>query len=630
MRFLETGFGAAGRWLSICFALVVIYVAGIALFDEGIQRGGAIGLGAVIILLSNPLARRVSGDAAPALRAALWLADGVILVLFLVCIRLFLSVYEDLWDGVRIFETHEIVLAGVGVAVVLELTRRTIGPILPVICLIALAYAVLGPHLPWFLRHGGTVMHELIGAIWYSFDGVFGLPTDIVSRIVLVFIVFGAVLEATGASAVLIRVAVWATWRIRGGSAHAAIVASALFGTISGSPVANVVGTGVFTIPMIKRQGYPNAFAGAVEAAASSGGQFTPPVMAAVVFLMAELVGVPYLVICAAAAFAAFFYYMSLFATVYAEAVRRDIVPLPASERPALTREDLVRSSSFLVPVAVLIAVLFAGRSAAMAGFIGLLTALAVGVAVNPELRREPRRILDTLADAGRRCGQIMLAVGSIGIVIAVVNTTGVGLRFASMIVEIGQGTVWLALVVTALACLVLGMGLPTLPAYLIIVLVMGPAISGLGVNELLVHLFVLYYGVLSNITPPVAIAAYAAAPIAGANPMSTGFQAIRLAAVGFIIPFVLIYNPAMSLVIDFEWGAFLWIVARLPVTIWLVASGTTGCDSARIGVPERVVRVVSGFLVLAPTTAVAVSALAVGGTAIVRHRWRHRRAAAA
>ncbi len=625
MRFFDSAFRHSASVISVCFALIVIYVAGIALFDEGIQRGGAIGIGAVILLLSNPLARRYP-EAPAVIRAGLWLFDVVLLVAFLICIHLFLSVYEDLWDGVRIFEPHEIAIAGLGVLVILELTRRTIGPVLAIICLVALVYATLGPWLPWFLRHGGAAFQELIGAIWYSFDGVFGLPTDIVSRIVLIFIVFGAVLEATGASAVLIRVAVWATWRIRGGSAHAAIVASALFGTISGSTVANVVGTGVFTIPMIKRQGYPNAFAGAVEAAASSGGQFTPPVMAAVVFLMAELIGVPYLVICAAAALAAFFYYVSLFATVYTEAVRRGIRPLPIEERPELSRTDLIQSAGFVVPIIVLIAVLFAGRSPAMAGFVGLLAALVTGVLVNPEMRREPSRLLQTLVKAGQRCGQIMMAVGAIGIVIAVVNTTGLGIRFAGMIAEISEGTVWLALLVTALACLVLGMGLPTLPAYLIIVLVMGPAITKLGVNELLVHLFVLYYGVLSNITPPVAIAAYAAAPIAEANPMMTGFQAIRIAAVGFIIPFVLVYNPSMSFVVDFEWISFLWIMVRLPVAIWLIATGATGCELGPVGTVERILRTACGFLILLPVTSVEIIALAAGVGLVIWHRVRYRR----
>ena len=601
-------------------ALIAVYVAGIALFDEGLLRGGAIGFAGIIVLMMEPLAVR-HANASPALKAVLWSIDIVLLVGFVYCIYLFFTVYEDLWDGVRMFEPFETAVAGFGVAVVIELTRRTFGSVLATICLLMLVYAIFGASLPWIFRHSGYAVDEILGTVWYSFDGVFGTPTGIVATIVLVFIVFGATLEGTGAAAILLKIATAATAGIRGGTAQSAIVASALFGTISGSTVANVVGTGVFTIPMIKRQGFPNAFAGAVEAAASSGGQFTPPIMAAVVFLMAELIGTPYLVICAAAALPAFFYYASLFASVYVEAVRRGIQPMPESERQRLTPNDALQAMRFVVPIAVVIIVLFIGRSPAMAGFWALIAAIVVGVALDPELRRKPARFLEPLARGGHNCARIMIAVGAIGIVIGVINTTGVGLRFAAAIVSIGDGSLWLALLLAMVACLILGMGLPTLPAYLIIVLVMGPAITKLGIPALLVHLFVLYYGVLSNITPPVAIAAYAAAPIAGANPMMTGLQAVRIAAVGFIIPFVLVYNPSLSLVIGFEWLPFLWIIVRLPVSIWLIATAFSGHDTAGLSAWERGLRLVCGFGLL--WTDVTIAAVGfVAGIAIVVFGW--------
>ena len=597
-------------------ALVAVYVAGIALFDEGLLRGGAIGLAGVIVLLMEPLAVRHA--AAPrAVKAALWAVDIILLLGFVYCIYLFFTVYEDLWDGVRMFEPFETAVAGFGVAVIVELTRRTFGWVLAAICLLMLIYAIYGASLPWIFRHGGYAVDEILGTVWYSFDGVFGTPTGIVATIVLVFIVFGATLEGTGAAAILLKIATAATARIRGGTAHSAIVASALFGTISGSTVANVVGTGVFTIPMIRRQGFPNAFAGAVEAAASSGGQFTPPIMAAVVFLMAELIGTPYLVICAAAALPAFFYYASLFASVYAEAVRRGIQPMPESERQKLTRADALQAMRFVVPIAVVVIVLFAGRSPAMAGFWALISAIVVGVLLDSEFRTRPRKFLEPLARGGHACARIMIAVGAIGIVIGVINTTGLGLRFAAAIVAIGDGSLWLALLLAMVSCLILGMGLPTLPAYLIIVLVMGPAIAKLGIPVLLVHLFVLYYGVLSNITPPVAIAAYAAAPIAGANPMMTGLQAVRIAAVGFIIPFVMIYNPSLALVVGFEWDSFLWIVLRLPVAIWLIATACSGHDRHGLSPVERGLRIVFGFGMLWSYVPVAAVGLA-GGLALI------------
>ena len=636
-----------GRALGVLLALLAVYVAGIALFDEGILRGGAIGLSGIVVLLTEPLARK--REAASAGRKALcWSIDLILLVGFVYCIHLFFVVYEDLWDGVRIFAPFEIAAGAFAVAVVVELTRRTFGPVLALICVLVLVYALLGPDLPWIFRHAGNTIDEALGAVWYSFDGVFGRPSGIVAGIVLVFIVFGALLEGTGAAAILLKVATVATARVRGGTAHSAIVASALFGTISGSTVANVVGTGVFTIPMIKRQGFPNAFAGAVEAAASSGGQFTPPIMAAVVFLMAELIGVPYLTICAAAALPALFYYVSLFATVYTEAVRRGIEPMPVAERQRLTPDDWLQSLRFVAPIAVVVIVLFAGRSPAMAGFWALFSAIATGLLLDlaafarrrtaaegdaPTLMRGVvlpylSSVVRALDRGGRACARLMIAVGAIGIVIAVVNTTGLGLRFASMIATIGGGSLWLALALTMLACLVLGMGLPTLPAYLIIVLVMGPAIAKLGIPELLVHLFVLYYGVLSNVTPPVAVAAYAAAPIAGANPMTTGVQAVRLAIVGFVIPFVLIYNPSLALVVEFAWLPFLWLIVRLPLAIWLVASGLTGFDAARIGTAGRGARVGLGFAVLVTEIWIAGAAFAAGLAIVAHGRLRARRAA--
>ncbi|MBT4940856.1 MAG: TRAP transporter fused permease subunit, partial [Rhodospirillaceae bacterium] len=428
-----------------------------------------------------------------------------------------------------------------------------------------------------------------------------------------------------------------ATARVRGGTAHSAIVASAMFGTISGSPVANVVGTGVFTIPMIKRQGFSNSFAGAVEAAASSGGQFTPPIMAAVAFIMAELIGVPYIQIAIAAAVPAFFYYFSLFASVYAEAVRLGIEPLPEDQIPVLYKDDWVESMRFIVPLVVVVAVLFAGRSAAMAGFSAIVAAVVTGIIIDLIYADKRQNIgayfkqwVEALQKGGAQCAQIMVAVGSIGIVIAVVSLTGVAGNFGSLVAELAEGSLFAALAVTAIACLVLGMGLPTLPAYLFIVLFVGPVIKSLGIPVLLVHMFVLYFGVLSNVTPPVAIAAYAAAPIAGSNPMTTGFQAIKIAAVGFIIPFILIYYPSISFVIGFDWSEFIWIMVRLPVAVWLIASAFIGCDTHALSAIERILRTLFAvvMLIVDPTMQIGGFVLGAGTLALHRIRARSKQAA--
>jgi len=621
-----------GLIIGLILAVVAIYGAGpFPYIEQGVRLGGAIGASVMIILTLNPLAKQFGGGI-KSRRLFLWMIDVIILVGFIYTLLNFSEVYESMWDGVIILEGPTLAVGFFGILMIIEMVRRAFGPILPLICILMLGYAHYGD-LPGILGHSGFTFEEVVEVTWFSFSGVFGRPTDIVSSIVLVFIVFGAVLEATGATHILLKIAIVATSRIRGGTAHSAIVASALFGTISGSPVANVVGTGVFTIPMIKRQGFRNSFAGAVEAAASSGGQFTPPIMAAVAFIMAELIGLPYLQVAICAAIPALLYYGSLFASVYAEAVRLGIEPMRKEDIPTLSKDDWIESARFIIPLIVVVAVLFAGRSAALAGFSALVAAIVTGIGIDRLFSKnddQPKmsivRLAEALQKGGAQCAQIMVAVGSIGIVIGVVSLTGVAGNFGTLVSELAEGSLFVALVVTAAACLLLGMGLPTLPAYLFIVLFVGPVIGKLGIPPLLVHMFVLYFGVLSNVTPPVAIAAYAAAPIAGSNPMSTGFNALKLAAVGFIIPFVLIYYPSISIVVDFDWGEFLWILARLPVVIWLISTSLIGCDARKLSLWERIIRGICGIMALVAGTQmlpVQIVAFIFGFGLLLNHRLR-------
>ena len=601
MKNLAAVSSGTARVLSLIFSLLICYLAGIALVDENMVRTGAIGFGVVIVLLSEPLAVRYA-SASELRKALFWLVDGVLLFGFLFVIYWFLITSERLWDGVFEFEAIDIVTGYFGLLVTLELTRRTFGLPLALVAILFLGYALFGQSLPWFFQHAGIDLVEIIRTTWHSFDGVFGRPTGIVAGVVLIFVVFGAMLEETGAGAILLRVAMTATAGIRGGPAHAAIVASALFGTMSGSVMANVVGTGVFTIPMIKRRGFTPAFAGAVEAAASSGGQVMPPVMAAAAFLMAELTGTPYLTICVAALLPAVFKYLSIFAQVYTEAVRLGIETIPKDERETLSRADWIQSLRFVVPIVALMVVLIIGRSPAMAGFVALITAILVGLAMDGEIRRRPRRLLRPLASGGYQAARIMVAVGTIGIILGVVNETGVAIGFASLLQSVGEGSLFLALVLAMIGSLILGMGLPTLPAYLIIVLIMGPAIVELGLSVLTVHMFVLYFGVLSSVTPPVALAAYAAAPIAGSRPLETAVQSLRISLVGFLIPFVFAFNPSLLIVESFEFGPFVWVIARLMAAIWMIATSFAGYDMrGRIGIAFRIARLIAGIVVLFP-----------------------------
>jgi len=613
-----------GRALALVLAALTIYLVVIALIDENILRLGAIAISALIVLFIEPLAVKYPTES-KARRTIYWIIDGILLIGFLITVYWFWITADELWEGVFDFEPSHIVTGYFGLIVILELTRRTFGLPLMLVTLFFIAYAVFGRDLPWIFQHAGIDWTEIIRTTWYSQDGVFGRPASIVANLVLIFIIFGAILEASGAGAILLKMSFAATAAIRGGPAHAAIMASAMFGTMSGSAMANVVGTGVFTIPMIKKRGFTPPFAGAVEAAASCSGQVTPPIMAAAAFFVADYTGTPYLILIVAALMPALFKYISIFAQVYAEAIRLNIEPIPKAEREKLTRDDWLQSLRFFLPIAALIVVLIEGRSPAMAGAIAMAVALIMSFALDimgrargvPALGGGLRQYIKVIAESGYQCARIMVAVGAIGIIIGVMNETGVGIRFAQLL-SVGDGSLFLAFVFAMLGSLVLGMGLPTLPAYLIIVLILGPAIVQLGkdagVTLLAVHLFVFYFAALSSLTPPVALAAYAAAPIAGARPFETAVQSVRISLVSFIIPFVFVFNPSLLLIDKFDFLDFIWVCARLLLAIWMVATGFAGYDAiGKLSMPIRLLRLGAGFVMLYPSLVFEAAAFAVG-----------------
>tara|TARA_B100000614_G_scaffold259499_1_gene284232 strand:+ start:7226 stop:9121 length:1896 start_codon:yes stop_codon:yes gene_type:complete len=549
--------------------LGALAVAWFGVLDDALVRVGGLAIGVVFLLLQSIERRRRAEGVGG---APLWMLDALLVVLMAVAVWRY-SVISDMLDtGLYLLQPLDLWCGLGGLLALCELTRRVIGPPLVMVCLLAVLYAYWGEALPGLLAHAGIDYEDLVLTFWYSFDGVFGQPLAVVASTILVFIIFGTVLEALGIGRVLLSLSLRALGGFRGGAAYAAVLASALFGTVSGSVVANVVGTGVVTMPMIKRSGFSARFAGAVEAAASSGGQIMPPIMGAVAFIMADVTGIPYLQICLAALLPALLFYGSLFASVGAEARRVGIDrPDPAS-LPRLTRADGCLLSAFVVPLILIITMMILGRSPALAGLSAILAAIAMGLIFNPAARRWRTlgNILEGSAAAG---GVILVAVGAVGLIIAVMNQTGLGLRFAGAIQNVADGGLFLSLLLMALACLVLGMGMPTVPAYLIIILTMGPAVQALGVPTIAAHLFVVYFAVLSAITPPVALAAFAAAPVAGANPMGIGVVAMgRLALIGFLIPFVFVYSPSMLLIADFSAVEFIWSILRLLLAAWLIA----------------------------------------------------------
>ncbi|KAB2870976.1 MAG: TRAP transporter fused permease subunit [Bauldia sp.] len=428
--------------------------------------------------------------------------------------------------------------------VVVEGVRRAVTPILSVVAILALAYMFLAHFLPgiWHYREMSTA--HIIETLFLIPDrGMYGPLIGISASLVAVFMIFGTMVEASGMGRLFSNFAAAAAGRFAGGAAKVAVISSALFGSMSGSSVSNVVTTGMFTIPMMKRLGYKPSFAGGTEAAASVGGAIMPPVMGAAAFVMAEMTGIPYRTIIGAAAGGAILYYMNILLMVHFEAKRQGLVGLPADQMPGW--RTIVADAHLILPLVVLVGLLFWGYSPQHSAYWAILAVLVVSW-FRRHTRVTPTALFNALARAGGMIAMIALAVACAGVIVSALTTTGLVLAF-STIIEAGAGdNLAIAAALTMVACLILGMGVPTTPAYIIVSVIAAPALIGMGAGALQAHLFVLYFAVLADATPPVSVASYAAAGIAGANPLATGFQAFRLVTGGFVVAFTFIFEPAI------------------------------------------------------------------------------------
>jgi TRAP transporter 4TM/12TM fusion protein len=518
-------------------------------------------------------------------------------------------------------EERDVIVGVVSLAVIFIMVWRMMGVALPIIAGSFLAYAIWGHLLPSPLNHRPYSLEQIIDHLAYGTEGVYGTPTGVSATYIFLFILFGAFLERAGMIQLFTDVAMGAFGRARGGPAKVAVLSSALMGTISGSGVANVVATGQFTIPLMKRFGYAPTFAGGVEATASMGGQIMPPVMGAVAFIMAETLGIPYAEVVVAAIIPALLYFGAAFWSVHLEAGRKGLAGLPASELPNV-RKTLRERWYLILPLLVLVYLLFAGFTPLFAGAVGLALTVVViligalghaaatqavrmgvwiglglATAAVMEYGRESgalvpaiglftlalvaitafarggmetlRLLRDSLADGARQALPVGLACALVGIVIGVMTLTGVATVIGNAVIGIGKDNLLLALFLTMCFSLVLGMGIPTIPNYIITASLAAPILTNLGVPEIVAHMFVFYFGIMADLTPPVALAAFAAAPIARASGMLIGFQAIRIAAAGFVVPYMAVYSPALMLQPKgYEWGsvAFVWAVVYVTL----------------------------------------------------------------
>ncbi len=601
--------------LSAGLSVLALRLASFGLFDTIWASGLAVGIGFVACVLI-PL----EGKTVSPWRLGLALAGGV---LFLICLWSWIDLMQAQEGFFVVMTTQDYVLAWTGVALIGVLTWIHFG--IP----IASVYAISAIYilLPSYLGGAGEDWGRVAENLWFSTDGTFGRPVEVVSRTVLIFIVFGGILQASGAGDVLLKIAFAATGRLAGGPAHAAIVGSSLFGSMSGAAVANVVSTGVVTIPIIKKIGFKPKFAGAVEAAASTGGQIMPPVMGVVAFLMSDMTGIPYLDIVLAATIPAAMYYGSLFVMVLLEARRVGISAVPPSEREKVTRKDWLQSLSFWLPLVTLVIMMAQGRSPQYAGFAATIAAFVLCIVFFPHFRH-PRAWWEALVGAGRTSAVLMVVVAAVGFVIGVINMTGIGLMFAELILRVSGDNLVVSLIFVMLGCLVLGMGVPTGAAYLIIAVVLGASLQKLGLPQVAAHLFVVYFAVLSVVTPPVALAAFAAAAIAGSKPIETAVETARLSIAGFIIPYFFVFHTDILLILDdFSATGFAWSLFLFAAAVWSVGTALAGFDTARLSIPERTLRLVLGIVILAPSPEIAAPAVVAAISVFTIHRIRVRRA---
>ncbi len=605
---------AVAQLLALGLALQTLYTSFYGPFEPTLHRGLALAACAIAAVFCST---RVHGRYETTARGAVLLAFDVALVAFVVVgvVRL-LNYYDTLATSIIDWTYLDQLSALLAILALIALSVRFFGLPLSIFAGLCLIYVFYGRQLPGILQHSGFDLYQVAETMWYSTQGIFGMPTGIVLQVIFIFVIFGAVLEHSGAGAALIRIALYLSRRSRAGPAYAAILSSAGFGTMSGSVTANVVGTGTITIPLVRARGFSPAFSGAVEAAASTGGQILPPVMGAAAFLMAELTGNSYVTIAAAALIPGLFFYASLFVFAGLEARRLGIETMTDGIADRLTRRDLIDSMMFVAPVVAIVAALIWGYTPTFAGLCGTVIALAFCF-INPQNRQNPLRMVEGLIKGAVLGAELMIGVAVIGVIFGAISLSGVGLQIAILLSDLAGSGLFPALVMAAVACLILGMGMPTLPAYLIIVLVMGPTFSQLGVPLLAIHFFVFYFGVLSAITPPVALAVFAAAPIAGANPITTGLAAMKLAVVGFIVPFVIVYEPWILLHGDFSWGAVAYSCLRLAGAVWLLSTALTGFERGPLSPPMRVLRAACGVGLLLSIATVQLAAIAVAAVLI-------------
>ena len=539
--------GAAAKIISIVAVLMSlfhVYTAFFGVFESILQRSAHLGFALILsFAIYKPSKKAVKNESLP------WY-DWLFMVLSIACYSYYVmnsQVISSRMSYIEPLTTLEIAIGIVSGLLLIEATRRVIGNTLVVIILICMVYGIWGHLITGALSHREFTVMWIIDHLFYTVTGIFSTPLGVSATFIFLFILFGKFLEVSGAGQFFIDLSVAAMGKYRGGPAKTAIVASSILGTISGSAVANTVTTGAFTIPLMKKTGYKSHFAAAVEAVSSTGGQIMPPIMGASAFIIASYLGVPYMEIAIAAIIPAVLYYCCLYFQVDLRARRLGLVGLNKKELPKVS-SVLKSGFMFFIPLIVIVVMLASGSSPMRAGLFSIGVTIAVA-AFKSATRLSFSKIYKALDLGARAAIETAIACAASGFIIGIIGLTGIGLKFSSLIIDLSGGILIITLFFTMITSIILGMGLPTVAAYIVQVPLTIPALIELGVTPLAAHMFVFYFAALSAITPPVALAAFAAAGLSGSDPMKTGLTAVRLGLAAFIVPYMFVYGETLLLV---------------------------------------------------------------------------------
>ncbi|MBQ9635832.1 MAG: TRAP transporter permease, partial [Acidaminococcaceae bacterium] len=566
--------------ICILFAAFQLYTAIFGVLDAHLQRTVHLCFGLALIYLLYPA--RASWS-----KKSMHPLDLVFAILSVFATMYIWFEYDELVVRAGMNTDTDIMVGIIGIVLVFEAARRTVGWPMITVALIFLAYAFAGPYMPGIMAHRGVGFDELVSHLYFTTEGIFGVPMGVSSTFIYLFIRFGAYLEATGLGKFFIDLAnALAGWAV-GGPAKVAVLSSGLMGTVSGSSVANVAGTGSFTIPMMKKLGYRPAFAGAVEAAASTGGQLMPPVMGAAAFLMAEFVGVPYIDVVKAAVIPAVLYYTGIWIGVHYEAKKYGLKGTPREELPKFGKL-LSEKGHLAIPLIIIVYLLVTGYTPMRAAL------YAIGLTIVCACLRKSTRItfkdfVNGLINGSKSVLGVLIACATAGIIIGVVTKTGVGLKLATALLDLAGGQLIPAMFFTMITSLILGMGVPTTANYVITSTIAAPALVQMNVPVLAAHMFAFYFGIVADVTPPVALAAYAGSGIAGANPMKTGVNAAKLAIAAFIVPYIFVLAPELLMI---NATAFTVLLSMLTAIfgMWGLSLAMIGFCQYPLNVLQRIV----------------------------------------